>query len=557
MKRKTAVIAALVLLGTGLVMAQNQTNQTNQTQEEQNFTQEELDTVIVATNTNYPDAFISSAPSEKLGIPVLLTEPGNLSESTAEVFQERDVDTAIIIGGEAVISQDAEQEIEQQVNETVRIWDETAGGTSADVASFFWPEGFSEATLIQAETTGNYEDGYRLMSAVSAEESEGPVMVSEPGEISPGLMNELQRQGVDQLTVYTADAGNLEQQLEDAGIDAEINEDSVDQLTQEIYSESDVGDRQMVVTSGNFTQGLAVNAYANAYPYVAGENLTQTADFIQESDVQNVTLTGDQEQSNQIAQELENRDISSETVTEESSVETAVTFLDMTAEEWIEIQQNELQDWIDSFESDAEIEESVESMLEDARNATDQTDSQEADRFLEDAENNLENGEVFQAHLNVFRALSEAQFELWNQTQQDDEATTNQTENQTEVIPGQDNETSDETENQTPNETGNETSEVGTSNLTLEVSGDEVTASGSYTAETTGFTRIETLTVNGDEIDFTFELESPQEAAGQAVTTYEFEDSAQVEQGNYSASAELIVDGETIEQTEREVQVES
>ncbi|MFB6190906.1 MAG: cell wall-binding repeat-containing protein, partial [Candidatus Nanohaloarchaea archaeon] len=45
---------------------------------------EDVDRAILASTANFPDAFIASAPSDKLGIPVLLTDKNQLTSSTRQ-----------------------------------------------------------------------------------------------------------------------------------------------------------------------------------------------------------------------------------------------------------------------------------------------------------------------------------------------------------------------------------------------------------------------------------------------------------------------------------------
>lgn len=71
-----------------------------------------VDKVILASNANYPDAIVSSAVSQKLGTPVLLTDKAQLSEETASALNELQPSEVIVVGGPAVVSDQVIQTLE-------------------------------------------------------------------------------------------------------------------------------------------------------------------------------------------------------------------------------------------------------------------------------------------------------------------------------------------------------------------------------------------------------------------------------------------------------------
>jgi putative cell wall-binding protein len=62
-----------------------------------------IDTVVIATGRNWPDALGGSALAGVLNAPILLTEPGKLPPDVLNYIRSRSVGRAVILGGEAAV----------------------------------------------------------------------------------------------------------------------------------------------------------------------------------------------------------------------------------------------------------------------------------------------------------------------------------------------------------------------------------------------------------------------------------------------------------------------
>ncbi|WP_041276716.1 cell wall-binding repeat-containing protein [Desulfosporosinus acidiphilus] len=60
--------------------------------------------VILASSASFPDALSASAPAAALGIPILLTDQGLLSNSTLQLLKDYNVTKTIIVGGKYAVS---------------------------------------------------------------------------------------------------------------------------------------------------------------------------------------------------------------------------------------------------------------------------------------------------------------------------------------------------------------------------------------------------------------------------------------------------------------------
>jgi hypothetical protein len=97
-----------------------------------------LDTVIVATAGNWPDAVTVGQIGSWWGVPILLTPADALNGNTAAALAGLNPSTVVVAGGTAAISDGVVGQIEQitGAGSTVRLGGDTRFGTSAAVTSF-------------------------------------------------------------------------------------------------------------------------------------------------------------------------------------------------------------------------------------------------------------------------------------------------------------------------------------------------------------------------------------------------------------------------------------
>ncbi|PSH00786.1 MAG: hypothetical protein BRC30_01745, partial [Nanohaloarchaea archaeon SW_7_46_7] len=329
--RRIAILTALILAVSFSALAQpndSADNETagnltyNNTTALQDTNASNISTVMLTSTLNYPDTVISSSPSERTGIPILLTESNNLSEETREVIENLGVKKAYVIGGPAVISEEVESEVDSITeNSTTRLWGETQVETSTEVSEFFWMEN-SEATVVQQPVDS--EEGYKLLTSLkSAITEDEPILISEPGNLSEETVKELERLNVDQVDLYstnTSNASNPSQQLEGLGADSNINEGSVSELREQIREETITDNTQNVtaIAASNFTYSLNGANVREPTVLVTDENETETAlEALNRTQDENITVLGEPELSQQVEDAIENStNISAELRTE-------------------------------------------------------------------------------------------------------------------------------------------------------------------------------------------------------------------------------------------------
>jgi putative cell wall-binding protein len=135
-----------------------------------------IDTVIIASTANYPDALVASAASEKEGIPILLTKKDGLTGETKQALSTINPSEIVIVGGELVVSSEVESELRSSYDSVVRLSGTSRYGTAADIASYFWPEGSDTAVLVENEPED--DDGHLLtMARGMAIEQDSPVLL--------------------------------------------------------------------------------------------------------------------------------------------------------------------------------------------------------------------------------------------------------------------------------------------------------------------------------------------------------------------------------------------
>jgi hypothetical protein len=369
-----------------------------------------IDTVILATSETYPDALTAAPSAAKISAPVLLTESDELSEDTAETLQDANVSNVIIVGGPAVVSEDVEDSVEDNVESVTRVWGLTEVGTSAEVATYFWNSADS-ATVVQYDALGPNEDGYKLMAAAKqrALAQNEPLLISnQQGNMSDRTVEALQNLSVEEVQVYTTGNSNVS-----ADLDAEVSVESgnvstlLDQIRTDITDEID--SNVSIVAASNYTDVLgAVNVQEPViYVYPEDDN-QQSLESLENTDVEQITVYGDQEMFADINTSISELDIdaSINQMTGGEIFQSNQVFR-TDFDLWAENQESALEEWTADLQADE-----LEAELENVRGQTSeipgrQTDGENLNTLFDDAETALENGDLFQAQLAIQQAESE------------------------------------------------------------------------------------------------------------------------------------------------------
>lgn len=560
---------------------------------------------ILASTANFPDAFMASAPSDKLGIPVLLTDKNQLTDATRKSINELGADEVIIVGGPAVVSDSVQSEVDSMVNSTTRLFGTTQIGTSIEVSSYFWGEGSDSATVVQYPQDA--ENGYKLLSAVKNEvqDEDEPILISKTGTLSASVLSEVERLGATEVDVYSTDAVNVTQDLEEIGVkEAEIEEpeqesenetEEIDELSDQVQSRTAETTRNrstlVVVASANFRHAISVPATANSVSFVVGsqEQISDALEFVRDTSADHIKVTGKPDLARQIADRIEsdtNRSVDFVSGPPES---VAANITVENRQEWNRIQERRFDRWKQEVINSGELRKQTNRTLRKAETAVDSNSSEEAQEHLIEAQEAFREGEYFEARKEAVRALSMVNSERYQRMRPEEvrEAVQDDREDMQEAVEEMQELSSEMAQELREAETqeerleviqefrderrelrkefrekqrerrddGRGRAEVSNSEVKLELEGHELKTRAEYIAPTLGYIWSKDLSRNGDTVSFTFNLQSPDGMAGQQVKQYRTRSELRVENGSYTVNIDLQVDGKSINSLSRDVSV--
>ncbi len=569
----------------------------------------DINTVMIASTHNYPDALVSAAPASKLGIPVLLTSRDRLSSSTANALGRFDVDSAVIVGGPSVISETVESDIEARVNTTMRLWGTTQTGTSVEVASYFWGEGSEEVMIAQypQDTAG----GYRLLAAVKAEmrdevkEGEAPLLISKEGTLSASVLTQVEELGATKAYVYSTNAVNVTSDLEDAGVeDIEIEEAEIEQLSQRLQDrqmDSNVS-RLVIVAAADFRDVIATPAASHSASFMVDseEEISDAVEKARRTNATEIFVVGKPDLASDIADRIEEETGRTVDHVSGDAEEVAESFMNRSRDEWSELQRKRLGNWEDRVNSAPGIKNAANVTLRKAENFIDQNSSEHARNLLISAQNSYQNGHYFTARKQAMRAYSEARSSRFRQMNWEDVREEMKDERQSfrdaamdireinreraqalreaesveekkeilkdyrekrrearEDLRKENRDSQEELDKRLRQKFEKSSGDAGSYEMELKVEGSRVEGSASYIGRSAGYTVSRSVDVKGNSVDFTFEFDSPGGPAAQVITEYEAEAERSLEDGTYKATVELVVDGSTVETLTRDITVPS
>lgn len=144
---------------------------------------------IVASGEHFPDALAASSYAAQQQLPILLTQQNRLPEATEAALEL--VEEAIVVGGEAVVSQD----VFEQLPQPRRIAGANRYETAVKVIDAFQ----MPAVELFVATGEDYADA--LTGAVLAAKQEAPLLLVEKGRLSQPVKNWLDKRGVHYVTL--------------------------------------------------------------------------------------------------------------------------------------------------------------------------------------------------------------------------------------------------------------------------------------------------------------------------------------------------------------------
>ncbi|MFB6175296.1 MAG: cell wall-binding repeat-containing protein [Candidatus Nanohalobium sp.] len=392
MKRTALILAFVALIGFTAAAQQNSTN---------------INTAIVASTANYPDAMVGAAASSKIGAPVLLTGKNKLSASTKDTLKKMSVDQAVILGGPAVISKDVEAEIDSEVNSTTRLWGVSQTGTSIEISKYFWTES-DRATIIQYPL--NSENGYRLLSAVNKDE---PILISKPGTISASVLSEVKRLGATQVDVYSTEAVNTTSDLKEIGVKhVKVNEGRLENLAKDVEDRTEAGNASnlVVIAAANFRHSLIVPSTANGDSILIGseKEIGRAVKAASKASIREVKVAGKPDLAKKIAERIRNQTQKKVQVISGRPAETAAEKVRNHSREWSRIQERRREHWKQRIKKSKGLQKSANATLVKANASVTVNSSQRSHELLSEARKAYEKGEYFKARKKATMAASQA-----------------------------------------------------------------------------------------------------------------------------------------------------
>ncbi|MDP7493586.1 MAG: cell wall-binding repeat-containing protein, partial [Candidatus Undinarchaeales archaeon] len=269
-----------------------------------------LDALILATIINYPDAIVSGAAAEKLGIPVLLTPPDALPDDVAAFITEEMPSKVILLGGTAVISQAIENKLKADGLDTVRLWGITRFGTAAELALYAWEAGTDGAIVVYDRIEGAEGDEHTqlVMAKSLAAARTQPILLTTNEELPAATKEALEELGVQKVTlVGTQFSEDVFTALKELDIELEVVtgetvEDVNDKLQEEVVDELTKNlpegklERLVVVAAGTDYKAsisLPASAEVTASMMVLDvEQIPRVIEFIGEHGITEVTVVG-------------------------------------------------------------------------------------------------------------------------------------------------------------------------------------------------------------------------------------------------------------------------
>ena len=254
---------------------------------------QEIDSVILANDLNYPDALVAGVAGNHIGAPVLLTGKSEIPDETMSEIQNLSVQTIYIVGGPEAISEDVENQLNQSY-EVVRVWGLTRFGTASEVAKYFWSDGSGKAVLVlDVLTEIPNQEAAELVSLAKdlAISEDSPLLLTPGGFLPADVSDALKELGVKNVTLV-GNLSSLVPELESEGIN--VSEQITGNLTyigkkiRERVREKLTERPLVVVAVGNWSDTIKVPYRPNGVSRLI-RNESQIDDLISEIQEHNYT----------------------------------------------------------------------------------------------------------------------------------------------------------------------------------------------------------------------------------------------------------------------------
>lgn len=405
--RHVAVFLAVALAASGMAAA-------HEAHEES----EHVDTVILASTANYPDALVAAAAGAKIGVPVLLTDQDSVPQQTQTALNRLAPSDVIVAGGPAVVSEGVVSSLDQDYNVT-RLWGTTRYGTAVEVAGHFWVEGADEAVLVQNSL--QEKNGTVIAAAKDlAQEGEAPIYLTPEGSVPAVVLTSLQDLGVEEVTVVgTQVSDSYRSSLTEIGvsIDEEItgetDDDVKDNLQNRTRQDINGSEELLVVASSGFRLQIAAANFpnTNTFHVTADEDIAEVVSLVNAENISSVKVAGRPGLAEDAAEALRQQtdaDVRLVVATAAEAVRMNTNLTRANIPSFAAANRKRMQQWVQQREqSQAFVKKRANKTLQRAQRLVDANASEEAHDALMKAETLFARGKYVEALEEANEALSE------------------------------------------------------------------------------------------------------------------------------------------------------
>lgn len=394
----------------------------------------EVDTVILASTENYPDALVAGSAAAKISSPVLLTAKGELTAETRAALDRLSPTNVVVVGGEEVVSADVKEALEGAGYDVTRLWGTTRYGTAVEVAEHFWMEGAEEAVLVQ----NSLEDGEgRVLAAAKelARDDETPVYLTREGTVPAVVLSSLENLGVEEVTVVgTAISADYRDDLAEIGveIDEEITGESDDEVEADIRARTDARLNQsqtlLVVASTNFQHHIAASHMPNhRVVHVRSENgISSVIDTVNDRDVTRVLVGGTPVLAEQTATSIRaetDAEVDLRVAQAAAAIQLNANLTGGERERFAELHEKRIQRWEERRQQHEElVKQRVNRTINKAEDMIDENSSEEARELLDKARVLYSDGKYVEAREAASEALNDEREARWEERREREEA---------------------------------------------------------------------------------------------------------------------------------------
>ncbi len=368
--------------------------------------EDSVDEVLIASEANYPDALMGSAVSEKLGIPLIITESDQLPEEAEEALEEYGPEDVVVLGGPAVVSESVFEELEEN-HDATRLWGMSRYGTAEEIVDRYWPEGTESAVLVEEDLE---DERGSVMANARSFAGERPVLPVPEGKIPSGVLNQLNEMDVEEVDfVGTEISEEMEEDLEDigAGTGEEVTAQDRDEIAENARERAkenvQEGDRLLVVAHRGRTDVISAPSAPDRRPIFIGdeEDIDDLVETVEDKEIEEVKIAGNPELAGQAAEALkEIEDVEVDNVVDRATtaVEQASTVARENRPDFAGKYQERSEDWRQQIEDRSErVEERASRDLERARGIAEDIENEEIQGMVDEAEQAIEDGDFGKA----------------------------------------------------------------------------------------------------------------------------------------------------------------